>query len=278
MTQNLNNLPINIVFDAEGIKTKLPILFLHGFTGSSNDWEFIVGNLSSGYTPIFIDLIGHGSSSSPPDILNYSEENQIKIINDLLEFLSIKEIILVGYSMGGRLALSFTINYPRKVKALVLESSSFGIEDQAVRKERILSDNELAKIIENKGIINFINFWMNIPLFESMQNMSSTEIEKLKKRKISENNIVGLKNSLIGFSQGNMNYLGNSLKTVEVDVFILAGELDEKYCRIAEDLHRKIQNSKVKIVSDCGHNVHFEKPEEFLKFLNGFLQNIRDRK
>jgi 2-succinyl-6-hydroxy-2,4-cyclohexadiene-1-carboxylate synthase len=75
-----------------------------------------------------------------------------------------------------------------------------------------------------------------------------------------------------------MNYLGNSLKTVEVDVFILAGELDEKYCRIAEDLHRKIQNSKVKIVSDCGHNVHFEKPEEFLKFLNGFLQNITNRK
>ncbi len=240
--------------------------------------NLLVGNLSEGYTPIFIDLIGHGNSSSPHEILNYSEEYQIKIINNLLEFLKIKEIILVGYSMGGRLALSFTINYPDKVKALVLESSSFGIEDQIERKERILSDAEIANVIENKGIINFINFWMNIPLFESMKNMDPTEIEKLKKRKISENNIIGLKNSLIGFSQGNMTYLGDSLKTMKADVGIISGELDTKYCRIAEDLHRKIRNSEVKIVSDCGHNVHFEKPEEFLKFLNGFLQNITNRK
>ena len=278
MILNLNDLSINVLFNKEEIETRIPILFLHGFTGSSNDWEFTVGNLPADYTPVFIDLIGHGNSSSPQEINKYSEESQIKIINQILEFLSIEKIILVGYSMGGRLALSFTIHYPDKVRALVLESSSFGIEELVERNERVISDTDLATKIEKTGILNFINYWMNIPLFESMKNIDPAEIEKLKKRKVSDNNIIGLKNSLIGFSQGNMNYLGDSLKTIKAAVLIIAGELDKKYCTIAKELHGKIHNSEIKIVSDCGHNVHFEKPEEFLKFLNSFLQNIRDRK
>lgn len=278
MIQKLNSLPINIIFDAEDIKIKQPILFLHGFTGSSNDWKFIEGSLSSEFTPILIDLIGHGKSVSPKEIEKYSEESQIEIINQLIEFLSIQEIILVGYSMGGRLALLFTVNFPKKVKTLVLESSSFGIDDFNERKERVLSDTELAGKIENNGIINFIDYWMNIPLFESMGNVDPAKFEKFKKRKISENNIVGLKNSLVGFSQGNMKFLGKTLKSIKIKVLILAGELDKKYCRIGEQLHREIQNSEFRIVSDCGHNVHFEKPEDFLKFLNSFLINIRDRK
>lgn len=278
MIQNLNNLPINIVFNPEEIITKQPILFLHGFTGSSNDWKFIVGNLPSEFTPIFIDLVGHGNSTSSYEIEKYSEGSHIEIINQVIEFLSIQEIILVGYSMGGRLALSFTINFPNKVKALVLESSSFGIENLVERKERVLSDIELAAKIKNIGISNFIDYWMNIPLFESMGNIDPLKVEKLKKRKIAENSVVGLKNSLVGFSQGKMKFLGESLKTIKIKVLILAGELDEKYCGIGAEMHREIQNSEFKIVSDCGHNVHFEKPEDFLKFLNGFLSNIRNRK
>lgn len=278
MIQKLNDLSINISYTPQAIKNKIPILFLHGFTGSSNDWEFIDGNLPDEYTPIFIDLIGHGKSSSPSDKEKYSEESQLKIINDLLTFLSIKEIILVGYSMGGRLALLFTINFPNRVKALVLESSSFGLENKIERKDRILSDVELAKKIENIGILNFIDYWMNIPLFDSMKSIDPTQLDELKKRKISENNIIGLKNSLLGFSQGSMSYLGNSLKDIKIDVLIISGKLDKKYCRIAEELNSLIHASDIKIISDCGHNVHFEKPEDFLKFLNVFLINIRDRK
>ena len=277
MIQSLNDLLINLVFDSAEIKVKTPILFLHGFTGSSNDWKFILGKIPTNFTPIFIDLIGHGKSSSPDEISKYSEEFQIDIINQLLDFLAIKKIILVGYSMGGRLALSFTVNHPQKVKALILESTSFGIENHAERKERIFADAELSKQIVNKGKTDFIEYWMNIPLFESFRKVDDSKIEKLRQNKISDNNVIGLQNSLVGFSQGKTNYLGDSLQLIKVKVLLIAGELDKKYCMIAKEMRRKIENSEIKTVNNCGHNVHFEKPEEFLKFLNSFLINIRDR-
>ena len=277
MIQILNNLPINIVFDPIEIKVKTPILFLHGFTGSSNDWKFILGKIPTRFSPVFIDLIGHGKSESPNDINNYTKESQMEIINQLLDFLSIKKIIIVGYSMGGRLALSFTMKFPKKIKALVLESTSFGIENHTERKERIFADAELSKLIKENGISDFIDHWMNIPLFETFKKVDSSKIEKLRRNKVSENNIIGLQNSLVGFSPGRMKYLGNSLNLIDVRVLIIAGKLDEKYCKIALDIKRKIQNSELKIANNCGHNVHFEKPEEFLKFLNSFLINIRDK-
>ncbi|MCB9206037.1 MAG: 2-succinyl-6-hydroxy-2,4-cyclohexadiene-1-carboxylate synthase [Ignavibacteriales bacterium] len=274
MILKIYNLSINIECNPQALKSKTPILFLHGFTGNFNDWKFVENKLPENFTPIFIDLIGHGKTSSPIDVKNYTSDSQIELLKELLVKLKIQECVIVGYSMGGRLALEFTLKYPEFVSALILESTSFGIEDESERKRRIESDEKLAEQIENSNISDFIKYWYTIPLFNSLKNLPKDKFENLIKSKIASNNNIGLKNSLIGFSTGRMQNFYLFAKTINIKTLLIAGELDEKYKTTLLRADYLMPNSKLKIVNDAGHNVHLEKPEEFLKLINEFLLNI----
>ena len=113
--------------------SKKPVVFLHGFTGSSLDWDFLLSELSNEFEPITIDLLGHGKTSSPKKTDKYSFDSQVQLLDGLFKELNIVKPILVGYSMGGRLALSYLLNHPNKIEAIVLESTSFGLK----KKNRI---------------------------------------------------------------------------------------------------------------------------------------------
>lgn len=278
MNLTISNYSINVHYNEAELKEKIPILFLHGFTGCLEDWEFLKGQLPKKYSPVFIDLLGHGKSSAPKVIEEYSEKSQVELLNLLLKKLSISKLVLVGYSMGGRLALAFTIKYPHKIAALILESTSFGLETKNERNERIESDKNISKQIENSTINNFVNYWMGLPLFSSQKKSESQKVIELKQRKIFSNNLIGLKNSLLGFSSGKMNNYFPQLKDINIKVLLISGELDLKYNKINIKADSLLPNSKLIVVKNCGHNVHFEKPKEFIKFLNKFLLNIRINK
>jgi len=278
MIHTINDLSVNAVYNREDLLEKIPVLFLHGFTGCSDDWDFLVEKLPPHVTPIFVDLIGHGKSSSPIEVEKYSSSSQIEVLSGLIQKLSLKSLILVGYSMGGRLALSFTDQYPNKVMALVLESTSFGLETKNESEERIDSDTILAQKINKSSMSEFIDYWMKRPLFDSLNKLSSQKLEELKRKKIEYNSSIGLSNSLIGFSTGRMKNFFTDFKKFKIQVLLITGSLDCKFTSLASKANMLLPCSESKIVDDCGHNVHFEKPEEFLKLLNSFLLNIRDYK
>src|SRR5690625_6593165 len=73
--------------------------------------------------------------------------------------------------MGGRVALSFAMNFSRQVKSLILESSSPGLEMEAERKARKESDKQLAEKIVHEGIESFVQYWENIPLFHTQKSL-----------------------------------------------------------------------------------------------------------
>ena len=172
---NINKQPISInYFDGGSIKNS-PIIFLHGFTGNLEDWFFLKEKLPKNFSAIFIDLLGHGKSSSPDQFELYSAESQMEILDNLFDQLNISEFTLVGYSMGGRLALSYTLKFPKKVNRLVLESTSFGITEKKDREERIKSDFDLAAFIENSTLDDFIDFWMEIPILKSYKRVMSEQ-------------------------------------------------------------------------------------------------------
>lgn len=270
----INEIYLNCKYDKASLKERIPVLFLHGFTGCLSDWRFIEGKIPKQFTSILIDLLGHGKSSSPENSNLYSQDNHVKYILKAADYLQLEKFVIVGYSMGGRLAVSFAVQYPKRITALVLESASFGIEDDVERKNRIRDDRKLAEMIEKIGINDFINYWYSIPLFNTLKKLPSKKIEGLlQKRKVS-NNKMGLKNSLIGFSPGEMRYLVPKLKNIDSPVLFIAGEEDKKYVEIGNKVIGEFQSSELNIVKNCGHNVHFENPEEFLKLLSSFLSNI----
>lgn len=274
MILKIDNLEFNLEYDEENIHSKIPILFLHGFTGNLNDWKFIEDKIPQHFTPIFIDLIGHGKTSSPDNAEFYSSKSQVAFLKKIIDELDLTKIIICGYSMGGRLALDFAFEFPQNVKALILESTSFGIQDEIERLKRINSDIQIAEKLDEITLDEFLDFWFELPLFNSLKKLTKERSLQIKNERLISNNKIGLKNSLIGFSTGKMkNYfrIGNNFK---MNILLITGQLDKKFSQIGKSILPDLLNGKLEVINDAGHNTHLEKPEEFLKLINTFLLNI----
>jgi 2-succinyl-6-hydroxy-2,4-cyclohexadiene-1-carboxylate synthase len=246
-------------------------VFLHGFSGSSKDWKNIVNILPARTQVVTIDLIGHGKSDSPKDISPYSPDEITTQINSVITKLELEKVVLVGYSMGGRAALTLTKKYPQNISGLILESTSPGVAGQDERLKRKKSDEKLSGLIERKGIKNFVEYWMNLPLFQSQQKLQNEILAKIKSEKL-KNNPTGLSNSLRGFGQGLMPHLWNDIQNIKNKVLLITGKLDEKYTQINSIMKSKMISAEHKIVPRAGHNIHLERPEVFVSLLKDFIK------
>jgi len=266
-----NGIKLSVLFDGnKRTNNLLPIFLLHGFTGQARDWNFLDKQLSAKFFPIKIDILGHGQSDSPTEKKYYSEINLIKHLNSIIDYFNFNQNILLGYSMGGRIALSYSLAYPEKISALILESASPGIENSIERQLRIEHDQKLAETIFEKGTKKFIRDWVNQPFFDSLKKISPDKLIKIISDR-SLNNPIGLTNILSEFSQGKMNSKWTQLDKINFPVLLISGELDKKYCEINKKAYQLLQNAELKIIKISGHNVHLEKEKEFVNFVDAFL-------
>src|SRR5699024_769468 len=102
------------------------LLLLHGFTGSRNTWQPFIADWAKKYTVIAIDLPGHGQTEGSVD----SMDDLMSELRQLMEIMQIKKWHILGYSMGGRVALAFSNEYPETILSLTLESASPGINNE----------------------------------------------------------------------------------------------------------------------------------------------------
>jgi len=267
------NIKLNFEHWSEFEPSKKTILFLHGFTGTSNDWREVVQKLDKRFNKTALDLIGHGKSSSPSTVNYYMADSLIIQIEQVINHLRLKEIILCGYSMGGRVALNFTIERPSLVKGLILESASAGIKNQKEKEARKKSDEELTSYIENKSIEEFAAMWLDQELFGTLKRFSNERLKHIKAEKM-KNSQIGLANSLRGFGTGVMPYFGSELLKLKIPVFLVTGGLDDKFTQINLELKKLLPSAKHKIISTAGHNTHYEEPKKFVEAVNGFLSRF----
>ncbi len=256
---------------------KQSILFLHGFSGCSNDWSKIFSLLGSEFQLIAIDLPGFGKSGKPRTDKFYRTEFLIRLIDEILYDLQLTGVILVGYSMGGRLALNFGLRHPQKVKALILESSSPGIKNKAEQQSRIESDAELISFININSLHDFFTFWQNLSLFATQKNLPKKKQQVILTDKIKSNSKIGLIKSLENFGQGKMESLWDDLSKLKIPTLLLSGAFDTKYASIQRQMGKLLPNSSHKIIESAGHNLHLEKPEDFVNLLREFLKIINDK-
>lgn len=247
-----------------------PILLLHGFTGSGDSWTPLMDALHSEFEVIAVDLLGHGLTDSPADYRRYRIDEAARDLRALCDQLQIQQIHVVGYSMGGRLALYFALEHASRVKSLVLESASPGLADAHDREVRRQSDDALADQIERDGIEAFVDYWESIPLFASQRSLSSEMKASLRQQRL-RSNPSGVANSLRGMGTGQQPSLWDRLHEVMVPVQLVAGEMDVKYVAIATKMNEKITTSHLAIVKDAGHTVHLEQPGIFRRMLHDHL-------
>ena len=265
-----DNIKLNFEHLTEFDPSKKTILFLHGFTGSSNDWREIVQKINKRFNKIGLDLAGHGKSSSPSSENYYRAESLINQIAQVIIHLRLKEIILCGYSMGGRAAIHFTAANPDLVKGLILESASPGIKNEKDRNARKKSDEELAAFIENNSLEDFAAMWLDQELFGTLRRFSNDKLKRMKEER-AKNSKIGLANSLRGFGTGVMPYVGNELTKLKIPTILITGGLDDKFTRINQNFKKIFPSAKHKIISTAGHNTHLEEPKKFIDIVNGYL-------
>ena len=178
-----------------------PVVLLHGFTGDISTWAECEEELKKNSRIINIDLVGHGRSSSPNSIERYEMKSVVADLRFILQSLNIDQVDMVGYSMGGRVALAFALMNPTFVRKLVLESASPGLVTEEDRRSRREQDQQLANKIKHYGIDWFVKYWGNIPLFESQKKLPALIQQRIKEQR-KQNSIKGLANSLIGMGTG----------------------------------------------------------------------------
>lgn len=249
-----------------------PLVLLHGFTGSVETWKPFVNDWKDSFTLILIDIIGHGKTDSPIAYSRYSMEHSVEDVVAILDVLEIDKVNLLGYSMGGRLALSIAAAYPNRICKLLLESSSPGLRTNAEKQARIISDTKLANDILAKGVTSFVNYWESIPLFISQKNLIEAQRLHIRNERLG-NNPTGLANSLKGMGTGSQPSWWEHLKTLHFPVLLLCGSLDQKYCQIAGEMNNCLPNSTIYQIDDAGHAIHVEQPKIFGKIVSEFFKN-----
>ncbi len=277
MVQPLHVNGIQMGLVRRGKLSNAPILvLLHGFTGSAKSWGPLLDTFANiGFQVIALDMLGHGQSSAPADPKRYDIEHCRADILAALQQLDVapQQAILLGYSMGGRVALYTALS--GYFRALILESTSPGLLDPAERAQRQQSDNALADRIEREGVRAFIDYWQDIPLFASQQTMPQDRRAAQRVQRL-DNNAIGLANSLRGLGTGVQPALHSQLQELTLPVLLMAGALDSKFCTIAHQMAPQLPNSRLAIVSDAGHTIHLEQPERFATLLHAFHESITD--
>jgi 2-succinyl-6-hydroxy-2,4-cyclohexadiene-1-carboxylate synthase len=249
------------------------VLLLHGFTGSAGTWAPLARSLAAGYATIAPSLPGHGRSDAPRDPARYDVASCVGDLLALLDARGIERAAVVGYSMGGRVALHLARAAPERVRALVLESASPGIADEAERAARRRSDEALAGSIEREGIAAFVARWERLPLFASQASLPAAVREALRARRLASDP-AGLANSLRGIGAGAVAPLWAWLGEVAAPTLVVAGALDQKYRTIGAAMASAIPGARLAVVEGAGHAVHLERPEEHTRLVRAFLDEV----
>ena len=245
------------------------IVFLHGFLGSGSDWVPIARQLENDYCCILVDLPGHGESdieaSGNPDL--FFTETVDALAMELTRSAAPEPSFLVGYSMGGRIALSLALRYPELFEKAIIVSASPGLRTEEERLSRRESDEGIARKIE-KNFEGFIQAWYEQPLFATLKNHQIfKEVES--ERKI--NNPANLASALRLLGTGRQPSLWDELKKNSVPIQFFAGEKDLKFVEIGRQMVNLCTESTLEIFPGCGHTLHLENRELFLDRLTQFF-------
>ena len=244
------------------------MLFLHGFMGRAEDWRGISTGLDERFFRIAVDLPGHGASLGMPRD-RYTMEGAARSVLEVLDGAGVDRATIVGYSMGGRLALHLALRQPDRCAGLFLESASPGLEDAGARAARRRADEEKATRLEGGDFEGFLHDWYRQPLFAPL-----ARDEDLLRRTIEDkvrNDPAELAKSLRGMGTGNQPQLWGELPDLRVPALAVTGGLDEKFVGISHRMASRAPGMRAAVVPGAGHNVHAEAPTAYLSSLEGFL-------
>ncbi|MDC0358679.1 alpha/beta fold hydrolase, partial [Oligoflexia bacterium] len=178
---------------------------------------------------------------------------------------------LVGYSMGGRLALYLALRHADRFATLCVENGSPGIEDGAERNERLKLDHDRAKAIFDVGLEDFLHGWYQAPLFDSLATQK-TKLHNLIRRRVIENSPQWVAKVIAEMSPGHSPNLWPELPSLTLPLLWISGALDQQYATIASRVETLLPQQNFVQFKNAGHNIHLEDEAGFVHALTTFLK------
>ncbi len=226
------------------------ILLLHGFTNTGRSWDGVIAALPADCDALAPDIRGHGTASDLRPIT-------LSTVMADLDALAPESFTLVGYSMGGRIALHLAFKLSRRVRRLVLIGASPGLKNAAARAERRTADDKLAEYAEQATIAEFADRWARTPVMADQPEAVRAVVDPDRLR----NDPAALAAALRGLGTGTLPSLWPRLGSLEIPVDLVVGERDDKFRAIATQMSAELPQARVVTIPGAGHAVHAEAPE-----------------
>jgi len=228
------------------------VLFIPGFMQRGDAWRPVAELLPERYPSRLLDHSEHSFEGRIGEILGSGAD------------------VLVGYSLGGRLALRAALRSPDSFTAVVLVGSTAGIEEGPMRAQRAEADEKLASWLEAMPIEDIVALWERQPLFA---DQPESLVEEQRPGRLSQDPR-SLALLLRTAGQGVLEPVWHELPALELPLLAIAGARDDGYSAAAKRIAHVAPNARAAIVEDAGHAAHLQQPEEVAGLITGFLDGL----
>lgn len=163
-----------------------PLLLLHGFMQSCSSWHAVADMLKAKYCVYALDFIGHGQSEKSSNSARYTYEDMAQSVDYFIRNICIPAwcdanesaqtllqplVHVIGYSMGGRIALQLLKTSSDVLASLILESCNVGCATEKDRQEAAQRNQSWIDRLQTDGMEAFVNYWETLPLFDTQREL-----------------------------------------------------------------------------------------------------------
>jgi pimeloyl-ACP methyl ester carboxylesterase len=252
----------------------IPLIFVHEYAGDHRSWEAQVRHFGQRYRVITFNARGYPPSDVPEDIGSYSQDRAADDIGAVLDDLGIERAHVVGLSMGSFATLHFGLRQPRRVLSMTLAGCGYGAEP--TERDRFRAEVEAtAAFIHEQGMGAFATRYSLGPTRVQLQNKDPRGFDEFR-RMLAEHSPVGARNTQLGVQRERPSLydLVERMKTLTVPTLVLTGDEDWPCLQPALLLKRTIPTAALAVMTNCGHAVNIEDPDEFDRIVGGFLAQV----
>ncbi|GAB3796031.1 alpha/beta hydrolase [Spirosoma humi] len=250
MKYNVNGVNLNILEKGQGPVT---LLFLHYFGGSALEWQSVMSALADQYRCIAVDLRGHGDSDAPET--GYSVDNMADDIVGLINSSGIRDFVLIGHSMSGKVALALAARQPSGLLSLVLVSPSPPVPEP-------IPDDERQKLLEGQG--------QRSAAEHTLKNITEAPVSKVVREQIIADDLRTAKSAWDAWLlEGSKENIADRMSAISVPVYIIVGAEDRALPPNVQ--HQMVlpylKNVSVDTIEKAGHLLPWEVPAQLTAFI-----------
>jgi len=233
-----------------------PLVLLHGLFGALSNFETLIEYFRQHYKVIVPIL-----PLFELDILHSTVGGIAKFVHRFLESRDLKNVHLLGNSLGGHVALIHVLKHPERIKSLILTGSSG------------LFENGMGDSYPKRGDYEYIKNKTELTFYDPKTATKELvdEVYAIINNRIKAIKIISLAKSAI------RNNLGEELNQIKQPTLLIWGNNDNITPPfVAREFNRLIPNSELHFVDKCGHAPMMEVPDEFNAILHKFLKKLNE--